>query len=175
MIKRVQSETTALSQTLGLRLKKVIKAHWTLHVQHKSHLNAARPWPPAPHASNFIQKVLEKRVTCPLLFGEGRGEREVFPCGLTLHLPGNGGGIQTSFTFGRHRCLLFLLLLSRYVSPSPCCQSAPVFKFHRSPCRCFSPTTDKMKHGHRNIHFKNKKQGLIHPQILQRRPRLHCL
>lgn len=85
-----------------------------------------------------------------------REEREAFPCSLTLHPPGNGGGIQTSFTFGRHCCLLFLLL-SRYFSPSPCCQSAPVFNFHQSPCRRFSPTTDKMKHNHRNIHFKNEK------------------
>ena len=37
------------------------------------------------------------------------------------------------------------LLLSRYISSSACCKSAPVFNFHRSSCRSFSLTIDKGK------------------------------
>lgn len=48
--------------------------------------------------------------------------------------------------------------LSRYISSSPCCQSAPVFSYHRSSCSC-SLTIDIIKeNNHQNICLKKKKK-----------------
>lgn len=93
-----------------------------------------------------VWSFFERNVFC-VHYWWGRERRKVFPtdCG-SFHLPGNSRAIQT---FSH-------LLLSRYISSSPCCQSAPVFNFHGSSYSCSSLTIDKMTANNRqNKHLKN--------------------
>lgn len=92
-----------------------------------------------------VWSFFERNLFC-VHYWWGRERRKVFPTDyVSFHLPGNSRAIQTSH------------LLSRYISSSPCCQSAPVFNFHRSSCSCSSLTIDKLKaNNHQDIHLKAK-------------------
>lgn len=66
------------------------------------------------------------------------------------------------------------LLLSRYVSSPPRCQSAPVFNFHRSSCSCSSLTIDRMKENNQNIPLKAKSTLQSSCTAFQHEPQTGC-
>lgn len=97
----------------------------------------------------------ERNVFC-VHYCRGRERRKVFPTDYAaFHLPGNNGAIQTFSTFATSASS------SLATSFSPCCQSAPVFNFHRSSCSCSSLTIDKMKYNyHQYIHLRRENSPL---------------